>query len=119
MTDTTWLHGYLGTAYDDLTDEQRDILVRASERIDARWPDPDLTDLRTEALSAVLGMLLGDATDTEAVADYLSAKRAEREAHARMTGAIIGGQLIGHESEVQHAARLGVTRVTLRKALGR
>ena len=120
MTDTDWLHGYLGDFYNMLTEEQRGILAQASEQIGERWPDPDLADVRNEALTAVTMILFGDATDEGIAAAWFAARWAEREAHAQLTGAIIAGQLLNpSETETSQASRLGVTRVTLRKALGR
>ena len=109
------LDAWLGDA--EATDEQEATLRRAADQIEARWPDPDDTTARTEAFNAAAMVVLGDATDAEIVADYLAARRAADEAQARMTGAIIVGQIVRPESEVAQAARLGVTRPTIRKAL--
>ena len=113
------LRGFLGHVYDETTPEQRDAISRAADQIAARWPDPDLTDLRTEAMNAALAVILGDDTDTRIAEQWTQARHAERMAHAQLTGAIIAGQIVAPESESSQAERLGVTRVTLRKALGR
>ncbi len=111
------LDAYLGDT--EATPERRDAIRRASDAIDARWPDPDLTDIRTEAMNAALAVILGDETDTAIAAEWATIRQAERTAHARLTGAIIAGRLLAYEPEERHAARLGVSRVTLRKALSR
>lgn len=100
----------------EATDEQRAALKRAAGEIGARWPDPDNADVRAEAFTAAAMVVLGDATDVEVVDAYREARRAAREAQARMTGAIIAGQIIAPESEVAQAARLGVSRLAVRKA---
>lgn len=44
-----------------VTDAQREALVRAADRIEARWPDPDEADTREQALSGAAQIILGDA----------------------------------------------------------
>lgn len=107
---------WLGTAADAATDGQKDALARAAAAIDERWPDPDDADTRIQALSAATEVILGDDTlevigqaHARALADYL-------EAQAALTGAIIASALDG-EAETRLAARAGVTRPTVRKAL--
>lgn len=109
------LDAWLGDT--EATDEQRAALLRAADEIGARWPEPDDADVRTEAFTAAATVVLGDAADVEMVDSYRQARRAAREAQARMTGAIIAGQIIAPESEVAQAARLGVSRLTIRKAM--
>lgn len=113
------LHAYLGDSYDALSDDQRAALLRAADQIARRWPDPDDADLRGEAMAAATMIVLGDATDEDVGAGYAAARRAEQDARARLTGAIILGRIVAPEPEAQQAARLGVTRMTLRKALGK
>jgi len=122
------LRALLGDTYADTTPEQRDAITRAASAIDHRWPltiteDGDLDDYvdeRREALNAAMQMILGDATDEEASAHWHRTRAAERDARARLTGAIIAGVILDPtESETARAQRLQVTRVTLRKALGR
>lgn len=113
------LRGFLGHVYDETTPEQREQISSAADQISTRWPDSDLTDLRTEAMNAAVAVILGDDTDTGIAQQWARARHAERMAHAQLTGAIIAGQLVAPESESSQADRLGVTRVTLRKALGK
>lgn len=119
MTDDD-LRALLGDTYPDTTDDQREAIVRASDRIDARWPDEDDEDERREAMNGALEIVLSDTTD-EAIAR--TAERARRDyldAQARLTGAIIAGALRNPgEGDQPRAARLGVARDTVRKALGR
>ena len=122
------LRALLGDAYADTTPEQRAAITRAASAIDDRWPltvtdDGDLDDHpdeRRDALSAAMEVILGDSVDGEIAAEWHAARAVERTAHARLTGAIIAGALVSPaESEHARAARLQVTRMTLRKALGR
>lgn len=113
------------TAYDidawlgdtEVTDAQREALVRAADRIAARWPDPDLADTRERALTGAAQIILGDAALDEIGSAYVAARAAEQEAHAALTGALIASE--GTASEYDLAERAGVTRVTVRKALGK
>jgi hypothetical protein len=115
MTDTTWLHGYLGDAYAETTPEQRDRIIRAAEAIEQRWPDPDLEDTRREALATAVAVVLGDDT-LEQVADaWHAARAAEQDARARLTGALLASD----GPEVTLARRAQTTRMTVRKALGK
>ena len=109
------LTAWLGPVADEVSDEQRQAILTAATRIDARWPEPDLADLRETALNAAVQVILGDDT-LEAVAGRWTTLRArEREAHAAMTGALIATP--GTEQSL--ADRAGVTRMTVRKALGK
>lgn len=108
------LDAYLGDT--PTTDEQRQAIMRASDAIDTRWPDDDLADLREQAFTAATQVILGDDT-LEAIAGRWTAVRLrEREAHAAMTGALIASS---GTSEQALADRAGVTRMTVRKALGK
>lgn len=112
------MRGLLGPAYDDTTDEQRAAIDRACALIDARWPSADLADNRAEAVSAMLQVVLGDTTDTEFADRWHAARAAERQAQAQATGAIIAASVLG-ASEAALADRMQVTRMTVRKALGK
>lgn len=110
------MRAYLGDAYDDTTPEQRDRIAGAAAAIDARWPDPDLADTRTDAMSAALEVILGDTTPEAVAAEWHQARAVERAAHARLTGAIVA---LAGEPETHISDRLSVTRPTVRKALGK
>ncbi|WP_372594899.1 hypothetical protein [Actinotalea sp.] len=107
------IDAWLGDA--EATDEQRAAIQAASDAIGARWPDPDMADSRRDALNAAAMVTLGDET-LEALAEaWRDARAREQAARAALTGAIIasGG------TEVDLARRAGVTRMTVRKALGK
>lgn len=114
------MRGLLGPAYEETTEEQRQIIDQACDMLDRRWPGPDFTDSRTEALNAMLQVVLGDAAVVEFAEEWHRARAAEHAAREQMTGAIIATSLLEPGvSEVALAERLNITRVTLRKALMR
>ena len=113
------LEAWLGDT--ETTPEQRERLAAAADLIEARYPIPtdgtveDVADDREQALTAAAQVILGDATPEELVGGYHDAQAATVAAHAAMTGAIIATE--GTEREL--AARLGLARMTIRKALAR
>ena len=107
------LDAYLGDV--DATAEQRAALHAAADAVAARWPDPDLADTREQALSAAAQVILGDDTLETIAEQWQAARRLERERHAALTGALIATP----GPEVTLADRAGVTRMTVRKALGK
>ena len=115
------MHGLLGPAYEETTEEQRRVIDRALEMVAQRWPDePDWREQNTDATNAVLEVVLGDSTAETIAAEHRAARLAAEAAQRRLTGAIIAVSLLEPTvTETALAERLGVTRVTLRKALGR
>ena len=107
----------------ELTDEQRDAFARTVEAIADRYPGrehgqhPDEESI-TEAMAGALQVLLGDDTLEGLAGAWARARAAEREAMGRLTGAIIATVQAG-VPEVQVAERARVTRMTVRKALGK
>ena len=96
----------------------RDSEVRAfavlADRVAARYAaDPDA---RSAAMSGALQVLVGDATLDELAAAWQEARRAEREAMAYLTGAIIAESGV---TETELARRARMTRMSVRKALGK
>lgn len=101
-----------------VTDEQRAALHRASDMIDARYPDPDdRNDAGQIAFTAAAQVILGDATLNEHATAWSKARAAERDAMAALTGAIIAASADTAEAAI--AQRTGVNRMTVRKALGK
>lgn len=109
------LTAWLGPAADEVTDEQRQAIAAAADRIGARWPDEDLADLREAALNAAAQIILGDDTLEATAARWAALRARERVAHAALTGALIATP----DTEQGLATRAGVTRMTVRKALGK
>lgn len=112
------LDAWLGELRDELTDEQYDRLLSEARDIEARFPGRDQDEEQDAALAATLQWIQGD-TSLEKAADALvRARAAEREAsiHAQQVArlAVLDGM-----SEVEAARRAGLTRPTVRKALGK
>lgn len=110
------LDAWLGDA--DLTDDQRDAFARMVELVFERYPDADLSDSREQAMSGALQVLLGDDSLEGLAGAWARARAAEREAMELLTGAIIATAHAG-VPESQIAARGGLNRMTVRKALGK
>lgn len=110
------IDAYLGET--EASDEQREQIRAAADAVAARYPDEDLDDLRTEALSGAVQVILGDDT-LEGIGQAQSrAWAAYRLALAATTGAIIASAGPGIAEDTL-AARAGVSRPTVRKALGK
>ncbi|WP_234057912.1 hypothetical protein [Microbacterium sp. NFH-22A-Y] len=109
-------HAYLGPFAADASDEQKSALTRAARMVDARYPGPD--DDSEQAMSGAAQIILGDDSLEGLAATYVRARRAERDAMAQLVGAIIA-ESGKNASEVALADRSGLTRVTVRKALGK
>lgn len=109
---------WLGPFADQTSEEHKEEIAAAARRIDERWPQHDLADNREAALNAAAQIILGDSTLEEIGGDWARKRAAEREAHAAMTGAIIATAGAG-ESEASIARRSGMTRVSVRKAVGK
>lgn len=109
---------WLGDTAADLTTEQLDRLCAEADRIDARYPDPDEADERNAALSAAVQYLLGDADASTAGAELAAARAAaERAMVAAQQIAVM--TVADGGSEAETARRIGVTRMTVRQALGK
>ena len=115
---TDW-DAWLGPAADDMTPQQRKRFeVEAQAAIERIGDDPDDQDDRDAALSAIVQYLLGDTT-----LDQAGAERERTQAAAR--AASIAAQTMARlavqdgVSEVQAARRAGLTRMTVRRALGK
>lgn len=109
---------WLGPALADLSDEQVDQIADAFETIQARYEGKDADDDAEAARSGAAQVIIGDDDLETIAAAYLAARRLERERMAALTGAIAATAAQG-ESEVRIADMAGVTRMTVRKALGK
>ena len=106
---------YLGPYAEEATDEQKTALTRAAEMIAARYPDID--DPSEQAMRGAAQIILGDNTLDGLSREYARARQAEREAMARLVGAIIAASEDMTEVAIQQAT--GINRMTVRKALGK
>ena len=107
------LDAWLGDA--DLTTEQRAAFGRMVEMIAERYTDDDAVG---EGMGGALTVILGDDTLEGVAEEWARARAAERDAMARLTGAIIASAVQG-QPETVIAERAGVNRLTVRKALGK
>ena len=91
------------------------IAARYPGRDHGQHPDEEMMG---EAMSGAIRVLLGDDTLEGLSAAWQRARAAERDAMARLTGAIIASAVQG-QPETVIAERAGVNRLTVRKALGK
>ena len=104
----------LGPALAEMTPDQVGAMVRYADMIEARYDDDAL---RSFVARGALLIVLADST-LEQIGEALArARQDEREAMAILTGALIASADTDSESSL--ARRAGVTRVTVRKALGK
>ena len=99
-----------------LTDEQRDRFTTIWDDVTGRYPDDQ--DAATAALSAAVQYLVGE-TGPESAGREIARRTAALE-DARAAARVVAVLAIADgESENALAARMGVTRVTVRKWLGK
>ena len=108
------LDAWLGDT--DLTAEQRTALEDAIDHLSARYAGDE--DAVGEGMGGALMVILGDDTLEDVAGEWSRARAAERDAMARLTGAIIAEAVQG-VPETTIAQRTGVNRMTVRKALGK
>lgn len=109
MTDWT---DWLGDT--DLTSEQRARFDRHADDLAGRYDDPEESDA---ALSALLQLILGETGEADLIEAWSAARRQVRTTKAAMDAALTLAS--ESESELAIAARLGLARMTVRKALGK
>ena len=108
------LEAWLGPALAEMTPDQVDAMTRYADMIEDRYADDAL---RSFVARGALLIILADST-LEQIGEALArARQEEREAMAILTGALIASADTDSESSL--ARRAGVTRVTVRKALGK
>ena len=109
------LEAWLGPALAEMTPDQVSALVKTiAAAIEARYDDEAL---RCVAASGALQIVLSHGTLEQLGEALARARQKEREAMAMLTGALIASSETDSESSL--ARRAGVTRVTVRKALGK
>lgn len=108
------LEAWLGPALAGMTPDQVAAMARYVEAIEGRYDDEAL---RSVAAGGALLVVLSDCTLEQLGEALARARREEREAMAALTGALIASADTDSESSL--ARRAGVTRVTVRKALGK
>ena len=108
------LEAWLGPALAEMTPDQVDAMARYAAAIEDRYADDAL---RSVAAGGALQIVLSDSTLEQLGEALARARQEEREAMAMLTGALIASADTDSESSL--ARRAGVTRVTVRKALGK
>lgn len=108
------LEAWLGPALAEMTPDQVDAMSRYTDAIEDRYDDDAL---RSVAGGGALQIVLSDSTLEHAGKALARARQEERDAMAVLTGALIASA--DTDSEANLARRAGVTRMTVRKALGK
>lgn len=109
------IRAWLGPAYDKMTEEQVADFTLLVQRIEDRYPDDE--DVQAAMMSGALQVLIGDDTLEGLGREWLCAKTAERAAMKALWGGIMVAD--AELSEVEISRRANVSRVTVRKALGK
>lgn len=112
------IESWLGPALTELTEDQIERIMAESDRIDARYPDPDEQDLRDAAMTAVVQYLLGETSLDEVGANLTKARlRLERTmAAAKQVAAMASADGV---PDAEAARRARIDRMTLLKVLGK
>lgn len=108
------LEAWLGPALAEMTPDQVDAMARYADMIEDRYEDDAL---RSVAACGALLIVRADSTLEHAGETLADVRQDEREAMAVLTGALIASAETDSESSL--ARRAGITRVTVRKALGK
>ena len=108
------LEAWLGPALAEMTPDQVDAMARYVDLIEDRYDDEAL---RIGAVRGALLVTRADSTLEQLGRALARARREERETMAMLTGALIASADTDSESSL--ARRSGVTRVTVRRALGK
>lgn len=107
---------WLGRFETTVTEVEAEQLTAAFDRVLARYPNADQTEERETALLGVKGVILREQSLEQAGTAWQQARDAERAAMHELTGAMLATT---EGSEYRLAARAGVHRSTVRKALGK
>ena len=108
------LEAWLGPALAGMTPDQIAAMSRYADMIEDRYDDDALRGL---AAGGALLIVLAGSTLEQLGEALARARQEEREAMAMLTGALIASAETDSESSL--ARRAGVTRVTVRRALGK
>lgn len=112
------LLAWLGAAVDSLDEDDLTQLHTESDRIAARYPDPDQEDERQAAFSAAVQYVLADMRPDDAGRALIAARSEVRRAMA-VAQQIAAMAAADGMSEVKAAEACAIDRMTLRKVLGK
>ena len=108
------LRAWLGDV--EATDEQMEALMRLSDEIDERFPGGDDVEDHNEAFNGGAFLILGLRSRDDLRTEWENARAEAHAAHRRMVGGIIADHT---DTEVALSERWGLSRMTVRKALGK
>lgn len=112
------LIAWLGPAAEEMTDEQVERFAAISRDVDRRYPDVDEQPMRDAALGAAVQYMLGETTPEDARRALGEARMAE--ACASAASQQIAVMLVEEGTyEIPAAEAVGISRPTLRRALGK
>ncbi len=115
------IRAWLGPAYDKMTEEQVAdftlLVQRIEDRYPSNWQHRDESEPGSAMMVGALQVLIGDSTLEGLGDEWAQAKAAERAAMKRLWGGIMVAD--ARLSEVEISRRANVSRVTVRKALGK
>lgn len=109
---------WLGPAAEEMTDDHRDRFARIWGEVQDRYPDRDDDGLRDAVLSAAVQYLLGECTLDTAAAGLASARAAVHE-HLETAKQVALMAIEDGMTEKDAAKRIGLNRLTLRRAAGK
>lgn len=112
------LMAWLGPAAEQLTPEQLEIVAGAARDIQQRYADPDEQPERDAALTATVQYLLGETSAHDAARTLIAARAEERRAyvHAEQVGLLL--HRLERTPKATAAEAVGISRMSLLKALG-
>lgn len=113
------LDAWLGDAAGEASEDQKEALLRVSEMVAERYPDEDDPSDSEQCFAGAGMVILGDETIEGLRDEWQAARQAADEARARFAGAVMAAVTYHGWSEAALAERLGVARMTVRKALGK
>lgn len=113
------LIAWLGPVADTATPDQLDAIATVAAQIRERYPDPDLADDRELALSAATQVIIGDVALETLSVTWSATRAAEMDAHAALTGGIIASRALPETGPGSLCERTGMSRTSVRKALGK
>ena len=111
------LNNYLGAFASEATDGQREAIMDVSDIVDRVFPGEDQRDDNQEMLAAAVQAILGDEEPAKVVDEWKAATKAVWAATVRMRGAI--AVEVARSNELAVSEKYGVSRPTVRKAMGK
>jgi hypothetical protein len=112
------LKPWLGDALAQLDADQLARLQRESDRIDAAHPEPDLSYMWDAAMSIAVQHVLGEANPDDVGRALMTARR--EEAAALAAAKQLAVMLVADGATEEEAAEaIGISRLTVRSALGK